>query len=507
MALFKEFQPGLHAPRHMRNGLILLAVVGAALFYAYSGGKVPFAPKGGYTVKARFATAANVTPGKTPVRVDGVEVGEVEKVERAPGNRGVVLTMRINKEEDGFKLQRDARADIYWRTLLGFAFYVELTPGTDPRPLGGETIPESRTTAQTELDQVLASATPPARAGMQRFFKEFDKGFNGNQAAGRTLDVLGPSFRQIGPGVGALRGKSDGDLTSLVQQTSRWTGALARREVELGNLINNAETTLGVTAARKADISSMLQNAPSTLDQTRSTMSRLRTTLDVLDPVAEDLRPGARKLDDASLAMRPALKQLQPVLADARPLLRDLRPALRSLRSASRSGTPLMSQMEPVLQRLNSGVLPGLNEVNPETGLKEYEAVGPTIASVSNSASLFDKNGTTQRFQAVNGGANTLALLPCNVGQDLTKLKLDCTDVKAVFGAFFGLPTGGSKSKLLAKLPSSLGGTGSAGSSSSTSSRASSSAGSSGSDKRPHPASKKVASGVKQLATTLEGLL
>lgn len=502
MALFKEHVPGLHRPRNVRNGLILLGIAAAVLFYAYSGGKVPFAPKGGYTVKAAFATAANVQPGKTPVRVKGVEVGEVEKVERGPDDRGVIVTMRIDKQKDEFKLKKDARADIYWRTLLGFAFYVELTPGVDPQPLGGETIPESRTTAQTELDQVLASYTPPARAGMRRLFREFDKGFNGSSAAGRTLDALAPSFRQIGPGVGALRGQHAGDLTDLVKQASRWTGALARHEYDLGKLVDNADTTLGVTAARKAEIASMLQNAPSALQETRDSMVRVRSTLDNLDPVAEDLRPGARKLDDASNAMRPALAKLAPVLADARPLLRDLRPALRSLRSLSRSGTPLMAGLDPVLDRLNQGVIPGLNEVNPETGLKEYEALGPTIASIGNSAGLFDKNGTTQRFQAVNGGSNSVGSLPCNLGQDPSQLKLNCDDVKAVFGAFFGLPTGKQRAKLLASAPRSL--------TSSSSSAASSSSGSGatkGSGTRPHPAAKPVASGVQQLATTLEGLL
>lgn len=500
MALFKEYQPGLHAPRHMRNGLILLGIFGALMYYAYSGGHIPFKPQSGYTVKARFATAANVQPGKTPVRVAGVEVGHVEKVDRAPGNRGVIVTMRIDKQKHNFALHRDARADIYWRTLLGFAFYIQLTPGTAPQGLDGQTIPESRTTTQAELDQVLASATPPARAGMQRFFKEFDKGFNGNQAAGRTLDALAPSFREIGPGAGALRGQSAGDLTTLVEQASRWTGALAKHEVDLGNLIDNANTTLGVTAARRADIASTLQNGPRTLDQTRTTMARLRTTLDVLDPVAEDLRPGARKLDDASDALQPALRQLQPVLKDARPFLRDLRPALRRLRSVSRSGTPLMQGLEPVLERTNKGVLPGLGQVNPETGLRTYEAVGPTIASISNSASLFDINGTTQRFQAINGGANSLAALPCSAGQDPSKLKLDCSDMQAVFGALLGIPAkGGTRTHLLAKLPGTAGSGGSA--------ATSSSARDAGSGARPHPAAQPVASGVSQLATTLKGLL
>src|SRR5439155_65317 len=103
-------------------------------------------PKGGEVVKAEFASADNVSPGKTPVRVHGVPVGEVEKVERRSGGRGVVVTMRL-KDTHGFRVTRDARAHIYWRTLMGFNFYVELEPGAPSAPaLGDRSIPLSHTT-------------------------------------------------------------------------------------------------------------------------------------------------------------------------------------------------------------------------------------------------------------------------------------------------------------------------------------------------------------------------
>ena len=54
-----------------------------------------------------------------------------------------------------------------------------------------------------------------------------------------------------------------------------------------------------------------------------------------------------------------------------------------------------------------NGTKPPLND------LRLYETVGPTVAAVDSSASLFDANGYTQRFEAVNGGAHTLSVLPC----------------------------------------------------------------------------------------------
>jgi virulence factor Mce-like protein len=431
-----EFVPGRARDRHTRNGIIVLAAFGLLLYFGYSSGNIPFKPKGGHLVTAEFATAANVTPGKTPVRVAGVDVGEVEKLERLAGGRGVKVTMRIT--DDGVKLRRDARAHIYWRTLMGFSFYIQLDPGSDPQGLDGQTIAMGNTTAQVELDQVLASLTPPSRAGIRTTLKEFDKGFGG-EPAGRSLDALGPAMKQVAPGLGALRGTRPGDLTDTVRSASRLMGALARNEVQLAQVVGHADTTLGVTAARRAALGQILQQAPSTLDQTRSSMTRLRTTLDGLDPVTDELRPGVRVLDDASRALRPALAALRPTLDDARPLLEDLRPALKRLRSASRVGVPLLKELDPTLKRTRESIIPGLQKKG-DTGLKLYAAIGPVVAAVGQSAALFDAYGHTQRFQAVNAGANSLALLPCS--PNLQTLQIKCTDFRAMIGRLLGLKGG-----------------------------------------------------------------
>lgn len=433
MGVMSRFEqvPGRARDRHTRNGIIVLAILGAALYYAYTGGSIPFLPEGGRTVTADFASVANVTPGKTPVRVAGVNVGKVDSVERLPGGRGVRVKMNIT--DKGVHLRKDATAHIYWRTLLGFAFYIQLDEGSAPQSLGGQTIAMKNTTTQVELDQVLTALTPPSRAGMQTLFKEFDKGFNGNTAAGRSLDAAGPAMTQIAPGINALRGTKPGDLTDTVASASRFMGALARNEVQLGQVVNNADTTVGVTAAQSAALDSTLRNGPSALDQTRRTMTRLRTTLDTLDPVADSLRPGVRVLDDAGRAVRPALVELRPTLDDARPLLSDLRPALVKLRSASRNGVPLLKGLEPMFDRLNASIIPGLNKKGA-TGLKLYESVGPTIASVSSSTSLFDAYGFTQRFQAVNGGGHSAGFLPCSL--NVSPVGVNCGALNQALGQF-----------------------------------------------------------------------
>lgn len=445
-----EYVPGTHRPKTMRNGALFLALFAAIATFAFLGGTVPFWPKGGYTVTAEFDTAANVT-SKTPVRMHGVKVGKVEKVERNADATGVVVTMRINEDNGKIDLRRDARAHIYWRTLLGFAFYIELEGGSEQAKLGSATIPMSRTTAQVEFDEALAAVDQPSRKGIQTIFREFDKGFDadGDEPAGRTLDALGPAMKQVGPGLDALRGTESGDLTRVVRNSSRLMGALSRNELELGQVISNGNTAIGVTAARRADLGQILSQGPETLRSTRSTMVRLRTTLDELDPVAEDLRPGARKLDDTAIALRPALNELSPLLRRANPLLRSLRPAVSRLGRASRSGVPLMERLDPTIERLNKELLPALDKRNAETGLKVYEMVGPTIAAVQSSAQQFDSRGHVQRFHTLETSDKALGALPCNTDLLQGGTSIDCSDVQAIAGALLGIPPSGvSRSKL-----------------------------------------------------------
>jgi phospholipid/cholesterol/gamma-HCH transport system substrate-binding protein len=432
-----EFRPGTHRPRHMRNGAIVVALFIGALYYGYSGGKIPFLGQGGRTVRAEFASAANVRPGKTPVRVRGVPVGEVTAVQRAPTGNGVIVTMNITNP--GVHLSSNARADIYWRTLLGFGFYIQLDPGSSSSPLGGQLIPVSRTSVQVELDQVLSALTPPSRRGIQTTMHQFAIGFGPHSQAGAAIDALAPAMRNVGPGVSALRGTTPGDITTTVQSSNRLLTALANSDMQLGDLVGQADTTLGVTAGRQSDIASTLQQGPQTLSETQATMTKLNGLLDRLDPVAEALRPGARELLPAARALEPALVELRPLLDDARPTLAALRPALSSLGRAADTGVPLLSALLPAFGRLNAAIIPALQARDTSTQLRLFESVGPTAATVASSASLYDANGHTQRFQAVAGGANTPSFLPCSL--NLSAYKLNCSDLEAVIGSLLGLPS------------------------------------------------------------------
>lgn len=444
MPLFKEHQPGLSSPNLLLRGVVLIAILGVVYTILYSRG-IPFAPKGGTVVRAQFTTAENVSPGKTPVRMHGVLIGKVEKVQRAPGRRGVIVTMRLDKTK-GYTLKRDATAHILWRTLLGFNFYIDIDPGSPGAPpLGGATIPLKQTTTQVELDQLLASLTPPTRAGLQTTFHELGKGFEGS-AAGGAIDAAAPAMRELAPGLQALRGTRPGDLTRLVGSTRKVAGALARADDRLGGLIDGADTTLAVTAARRAALASILRTAPQTMDDARATFGRIRSTLDTVDPVVDHLRPGVRALPAASMRLRPALRELRPVLADARPLLRRLVPAVRNLGGAAGNGTPFLDGLRPTLDRLNATLFPWADTKDASTGIKNYESIGPVAATVASSASLLDQYGYTQRFGAGDAiSERSGGFSPCST--NLEEEQVDCQDVQRVLSSLFGIAPATTKRK------------------------------------------------------------
>ena len=66
------------------------------------------------------------------MRIAGVEVGKVKKVEAQEGTDDAVVTMSI--DESGLPLHEDATAKIRPRIFLEGNFFVDLQPGTPGAP-------------------------------------------------------------------------------------------------------------------------------------------------------------------------------------------------------------------------------------------------------------------------------------------------------------------------------------------------------------------------------------
>ena len=114
-----------HPPHRTRNALILIALVVVGSYLAVTK-SLPFGSE--YEVKAMFANAANVRQG-SPVRIAGVNVGEVKGV-RSVGDAAEVT---ITVDEEGRPLHEDAQAEIRPRIFLEGNFFVDVQPGQPER--------------------------------------------------------------------------------------------------------------------------------------------------------------------------------------------------------------------------------------------------------------------------------------------------------------------------------------------------------------------------------------
>jgi ABC-type transporter Mla subunit MlaD len=397
------------------GGLVLAGIVAIVLVVLVD----PFAP-GGTIVHARFApggegrfatTPLHIFPS-TPVRVHGVRVGTVDVVTPVPGG-GVDMALEITKP--GVVVHGDARADLYYRTLLGRNVYVELDPGSHAGPaIGREGIPASRTTSQVELDQVFSAFQADARRGQKQLFAELNAGL-ATGAAHATLSRMPSALAATAAAERATRGENPGaDLPKLVRGGRRTLAALAADEGALTGLLDSGALALGVTAARQADLGALVERSPATLQATRVTMARLRTTLDELDPVAEQLRAGVRAVAPAMLAATPTMHAIAGLVPVALPAFRDLGPALIDLQRAGAAGVPMMRAFAPTLDRTSTEIVPFLDRRTATTKLKNYEAIGPFFGAIASSAATFDAGGYMQRFQPGQRlAAPTLPMTAC----------------------------------------------------------------------------------------------
>jgi virulence factor Mce-like protein len=412
-ANFMDIVPGQHKPKLARNGAIFVVITAIFLWVIYTKPPLPFSSSGP-TVRADFQYATDVIPGRTPVRVHGIDVGIVTGATLLPGNRGVEVTMTLNSNP-GVTVKQDASASLRWRTLLGLNYYVDLTPGSASAPqLGGGVIPVARTSSQVELDQVLEPLNRQGRHASQTLIDQFDAGFSDPSAVRTVIHATAPAMRNLALGLPSLRGTNPGvDLPNVITQTNKWITVLQRDETNVGSLIDNGNTALAVTAAHSIDLGSTLDNAPSALSQTQATMSRLRATLDVLNPIAQQLEPGASKLYRAATLARSAVSLADPLLSDLEPTLNAIHPSVVSLAAAARAGTPVLTSLTSTLNRTQSTFIPFLNSTSSETKLKFYNVVGPALASVSSALGYGDKYGALAGFEA-GFGENTIGgVSPC----------------------------------------------------------------------------------------------
>jgi ABC-type transporter Mla subunit MlaD len=416
--------------------MILIVLIAILCFVAFSS-SLPFSHQ--YEVKAVVANAASIQ-ARSPVRIAGVNVGEVKSVDRQPDTTTSVITMEI--EDQGLPIYKDAHVKVRPRIFLEGNFFMDLqpgTPGAQKVPDGG-TIPITQTSGPVQLDQVLTSLQADTRKQLQVLVQGYGSALNGKPLPGEDLtqdpDVKGLTAGQalnksLNYSVGALRGvaivneASLGtdihDLSKLIAGTQRVSAALSSNDQNLKDLITNFNRTTAAFASESGNLSSTIHLLPGVLEAAHPTLVDLNASFPPTRAFAREILPGVRQSAATIDASFPWITQVRALVSkpELQGLVAELKPAVSSLSAVTDASLVLLPQIDLVNRCVIRNILPtGDKPVNDgflSTGLPNYKEFWQTMTSLSGESQNFDGNGSYTRFQT--GGSNqTVSTGPTTIG-------------------------------------------------------------------------------------------
>ena len=258
--------------------------------------------------------SANRLQERSPVRIAGVNVGKVTKVEPLEDGSGKArVTMEI--DDTGLPIKEDAELKVRSRLFLEGNYFVDLHPGRpDSAELdSGATIGPNQTSAPVQYLQVLTALQSETRSDLQRLLKEYSE------------RAAGPRGARLQPGDQALGGGVAHDLAGE-RRLPRPRAARPRPA---------CSTARRACTARCPRTTSALKDLVTGLNDTMSGFARqeanLRAAIPELRDVLREGRPALASLNERA-ARDPRASRATPCRACARRRRR----STRSCRSSSR---------------------------------------------------------------------------------------------------------------------------------------------------------------------------
>ena len=242
---------GLLTDRNVKRcaivGLTITALLTAATF---STGALKLFERT-YTVTALFPDAAGLSTGDR-VRVAGVDVGSVAKLERVASKRIVRAELELAA---GTQVSSDTRASIRLRSLLGAKFVDLDDDGRGPRLRPGGTIPLERTTVPADLDELLNAVggfvEPLDVDAVNKVLGSFSEALDGRG------EELGTLVDRLGDLAGELGDRSE-DIDRLLVAGETLGSAVASRNDELATSTDQLATLLSALSARREQLTQVV---------------------------------------------------------------------------------------------------------------------------------------------------------------------------------------------------------------------------------------------------------
>jgi virulence factor Mce-like protein len=378
----------------------ILAIV-AATYVAFGGG-LPW--QNDYEIRA-VVPSANELQQRSPVRIAGVNVGKVKRVERGPGSTAIV-TMAIDRS--ALPLHADATLKIRPRLFLEGNFFIELDPGTPAAPnlREGGTIPLAQTSIPVQLDQVLTTLKSGTRSDLKLLLHGLGRGLGDGRTLHRVIPLMEPAFLRTAITAQALQGQQPGDLSGFVSSAETTTRALASRRRQLPVLVGALDRTLTTLAARRRALGETVAGLDRLMTHAPAAFAALNSLFPTARAFVREARPAIRAAPATLRLANPLLEQARRLLApqELPALIAQLRPALHELRVLEPQLGTLLAGLRPITECVRTNALPTLKKpvVDPPltTGQPVYRELLDVAVGLASASQDFTGHGPAVRYHA-----------------------------------------------------------------------------------------------------------
>ncbi len=392
-----------------KAGVLAITVLVLLAYFGFTKAN-PFANP--YELKAMFRDVENLKT-RSPVRIAGVEVGKVTKVQPKDGGGAAEVTMQLR--EDALPLREDARAQIRSRIFLEGNFFVDIQPGSPSRGEleDGSTIPISQTASTVTLPDILDTLDSDVRGDLQTFLHEYGtvalRG-GGAEAFNKAIPSFQPAYRYGALTNDALLGVDpDRDIQRLLRGQQKTFAALASNPGALKELVTDLNTTAGAIARHDSELEAAVPALRDTLRVGYPALGELNEALPTLQAFAREAIPGVRSSGPALAAATPWMIQARGLVqqSELKGLAADLRQAVPSLVKLNTRLVPFLSQLRLLSSCTNNVLVPFMESEIPSieegnSGHSVREQINRSFVGLAGESRVNDANTPVFHIQGVN---------------------------------------------------------------------------------------------------------
>src|ERR671914_59655 len=392
-----------------KAGVLAITTLVLLTYFGFSKAN-PFANP--YELKAMFRDVENLKP-RSPVRIAGVDVGKVTKVEPKDGGGAAEVTMELRK--DALPLREDARLQIRSRIFLEGNFFIDIQPGS---PSSDEledssTVPVTQTATTVTLPDIIDTLDSDVRSDLQTFLYEYGtvalRG-GGAKAFNRAAPSFEPAYRYSALTNDALLGiEPDRDIQRLLRGQQRTFAALADRPEALKELVTDLNTTAGAIASEDAALEAAVPALRDTLRVGTPALAALDNALPTLRTFSREALPGVRSSAPALAAATPWMIQARGLVQEEelKGLAADLRQAVPGLVRLNTRLIPFLKQLRALSSCTNRVLVPFMESEIPSieegnSGHLVREQINRSFVGLAGESRVHDANTPVFHIQGVN---------------------------------------------------------------------------------------------------------